>query len=124
MSQAVLPVQVSATPHGHAVGTAAGPVSSSRSTSPGAGSTGFSPTTAQFARLHKLRPETREAIRKRVRELQAKIPTNQLTYEQLWHLYLEAADQVIEEIPGRINPLLPPEKILLFLVDLHNQLQN
>ena len=124
MSQALLPPQVSATPHGPTVGSVGAPVSPSPSTSPATGSTGFSPTTAQLARLHKLRPETREAIRKRVRELQAKIPTNQLTYEQLWHLYLEAADQVIEEIPGRINPLLPPEKILLFLVDLHNQLQN
>ena len=82
------------------------------------------PTATQFARLARLQPETREAILKRVQELQAKIPPMQLNNQQLWLLYLEAADQIIDEIPGRINPLLIPEKILLFLVDLQNQLQN
>ena len=81
-------------------------------------------TATQFARLARLQPETREAILKRVQELQAKIPPKQLSNQQLWLLYLEAADQIIDEIPGRINPLLMPEKILLFLVDLQNQLQN
>jgi hypothetical protein len=81
------------------------------------------PTTSQLSRLRKLRPETREAVLKRLRELQAKVPPSRLDDQTLWSLYLEAADQIIEEIPGRIHPLLPPEKMLLFLVDLHTQLQ-
>ena len=71
----------------------------------------------------RVRPETREAVLKRLRELQAKLPPSRLDDQTLWSLYLEAADQIIEEIPGRIHPLLPPEKMLLFLVDLQTQLQ-
>ena len=82
------------------------------------------PSAAQLSRLRTLNPDTRDAIVKRVRQLQSRIPPAELNNQRLWLLYLEAADQIIEEIPGRINPLLPPEKLLLFLVDLHNQLQN
>ena len=81
------------------------------------------PTAARLSRLRRLRPETREAILKRLRELQVKVPPARLDNQTLWSLYLEAADQIIEEIPGGIHPLLPPEKMLLFLVDLHTQLQ-
>jgi hypothetical protein len=82
------------------------------------------PSGPQLQRLRKLRPETRDPILNRLRELQAKIAPRQLSTHALWLLYLEAADQIIQEIPGRINPLLLPEKMLLFLVDLQNQLQN
>ena len=81
------------------------------------------PTSSQLSRLRRLRPETREPILNRLRELQAKVPPARLDNQTLWSLYLEAAEQIIEEIPGRIHPLLPPEKMLLFLVDLQSKLQ-
>jgi hypothetical protein len=82
------------------------------------------PTGTQIARLKRLRPQTRDPILNRLRELQAKIPSPKLTDHQLWLLYLEAAEQIIDEIPGQFNPFLPPEKMLLFLVDLHSQSQD
>jgi hypothetical protein len=82
------------------------------------------PTGTQIARLKRLRPQTRDPILNRLRELQEKIPPTKLTNHQLWLLYLEAAEQIIDEIPGQFNPFLPPEKMLLFLVDLHSQSQD
>lgn len=66
----------------------------------------------------KISPELRQAILKRTTELQNRIPKAEQTPSRVLPLYLEAATQIVEELPGKVNPLLPAEKILLFLIDI------
>ena len=78
-------------------------------------------TPPELSQPGKISPDLRQAILKRTTELQNRIPRTEQTPARVLPLYLEAATEIVDELPGKVNPLRPPEKILLFLIHLQNR---